>query len=220
MPNLWIFGDSFSAKADNAKAECWPSLLANKLGVSTYSEIALAGVSNDWIFYMLTSNFNKMSSGDWVVVQTTQMHRQWFFEDLPDIANYWIKDFEKYVSTDRAKAVNMYVEHLQQDRIDHVRWVQFSLALERLTQLVDVNMLILPGFNPVNGVSGTLDDVSAGEFVDRNFRQTYFDNNNGKDPRHNHLSPENHRVLADKVFNFFKKHELVDLKSGFKTKFL
>jgi hypothetical protein len=221
MPGkLWLFGDSFTSQAINNSEQCWPNLLATKLGISEYENFAECGVSNDWIFYMLTSNINNLEVDDFVVVQTTQKHRQWFFENQPTIANYWIKDFSKFVTAEQSLAVDKYVEHLQTDKLDDVRWVQFSLALERLAQLLPVNMLVLPGFNSVNGVIGTLVDTSENEFVTANGAQKYFDNNDGKDPRNNHLSTENHQILVDKIFKFFNAGEMIDLTTDFKKSFL
>jgi hypothetical protein len=219
MPKLWLYGDSFTLH-DKADVNSWPALLAQKLCVPQYTVNAYAGASNDWIFYMLTTTISEMSIGDYVVVQTTQKHRQWFFESQPSVSNYWIKDLEKFVAPDKVKAVDMYIEHLQRDQIDDIRWTQFSLALERLTRLIDVNFLILPGFNLVNGVAGTLATVSDDEFLVSERIQPYFDSYNGIDPRSNHLSPNNHQVLADKIFNFFNVGQPIDLTSNFETKFL
>lgn len=220
MPKLWLYGDSFTVQPGKDTKDIWQSVLSRRLNAREYTNHAQAGVSNDWIFHQLTTTLKDMSQDDYVVVQTTQKHRQWFFESQPAIANYWIKDLERFVTTDKVKAVDAYVEHLQRDRLDDLRWVQFSLALERLTQLVDVNVLVLPGFSPVNGVTGTLATVSDEEFIDSNGIQAYFDRSNGIDPRSNHLSPANHIVLADKIFDFFNKGKLVDLTTGFETKFL
>jgi hypothetical protein len=81
-------------------------------------------------------------------------------------------------------------------------------------------MLVLPGFNSVNGVTGTLVDTSENEFVAAAGAQKYFDNNDGKDPRNNHLSTENHQILADKIFKFFNAGEMIDLTTDFKKSFL
>ena len=220
MAKLWVFGDSFSDMPQTGMEHSWQNLLANKLKITEIENRASPGVSNDWIFYTVTSNINNLTGDDYVVIQTTQKHRQWFFQDQPTISNYWIKDFERFVTPDQSKAVDMYAEHLQSDLIDDIRWTQFSLALERLTRLVDTNILILPGFNSVNGVIGTLLEVSDSEFINQDNIKQYFYSNQGIDPRNNHLSTENHKILAEKIFNFFSNNEMIDLTTGFKKQFL
>ena len=220
MSKLWVFGDSFSDAPQTRIEYSWQNLLANALKLDTIENRASPGVSNDWIFYIVTKNISNITNDDYVIIQTTQKHRQWFFQDQPTIANYWIKDFEKFVTKEQNQAVDMYVEHLQSDRIDDVRWAQFSLAIERLTYLVDTNILILPGFNSVNGVTGTLVNVSETEFITADSPQRYYDSHNGKDPRHNHLSAENHQILADKIFKFFNEGNVIDLTTDFKKSFL
>lgn len=220
MSKLWVFGDSFSDMPQTRTEYSWQNLLANKLRITGIENRACPGASNDWIFYTVTSNINNLAGDDYVVIQTTQKHRQWFFRDRPTIGNYWIADFEKFVTPDQRKAVDMYVDHLQSDLIDNVRWTQFSLALERLTPSIAARVLVLPGFESVNGVIGTLLEVSDNEFIDQENIQQYFYSNQGIDPRNNHLSAENHKILAEKIFNFFSNNEMIDLTTEFKKQFL
>ena len=226
---LWVFGDSFSTqdlpptpsnptgKMDHLS---WVAHTCKGLNILEANIHADYGVSNEWIFHEFTTNLNSMEPGDYVIIQPTQKHRQWFFED-PCISNYWIKDLERHVSPEENKAIEMYVTHLQNDKLDDLRYVQFCLALERLSQLAQhLRILVLPGFFSVNGVIGTLVSVSDAEFDETATAQKYYDANDGKDPRLNHMSADNHEILGAKIVDFFNNGVTVDLQSGFKTGFL
>jgi hypothetical protein len=79
----------------------------------------------------------------------------------------------------------------------------------------DVNFLILPGFDSVPGVIGNLtSDICNFELG--NGQKDFFEKHNGFDPRLNHMSIENHIVLADKIVDYFKNDTVLDLTTGFK----
>lgn len=218
-PNLWIFGDSFSVPSavwnTHPDFDNWIDIVASRLGVEGYNYSAEWGVSNDWIFAQLIDKLNDIPSGDYVIVQTTQKHRQWFFEDQPDLSNYYVMNFEKQVSEAKANAVKEYITHLQNDNLDHIRYIQFCLALERLCSIFDnLKILILPGFWSLNGCVGNLVTVSDNEFTSKTHHE-FYEKNNGKDPRVNHLSENNHKILANKILDFFQTGSTVDLTQGF-----
>ena len=226
---IWVFGDSFSTQEmpptpsnPDGKIEHWSWLahVSKGLNITEGHVHADYGVSNDWIFHQFTTNINDIDAGDYVIIQTTQKHRQWFFED-PCISNYWLKDLEQHVSKEENKAVEDYVTYLQNDRLDDLRYVQFCLALERLAQLAQhLRILVLPGFFGVNGVIGTMIDVCDAEFDKSTTAQHYYNANDGKDPRLNHMSAENHEILGNKIVDFFNNGTTVDLTTGFKSGFL
>lgn len=222
--SLWIFGDSFaSAPEETGHADkAWTKQVAEALGCDTYRNYAMPGVSNDYIFHHLSESINKMAEGDYCIIQTTQKHRQWFFND-PTLANYSIGDLGDYITKDQAKAIEYYITHLQSDSLDHTRFIQFSLALERIASLVKhVRFLILPGFWGAHGVTGTMITVCDNEFISVEGIADYYNSGdrNGKDPRCNHMSPVNHKVMADKVVDFFTTGKFIDLTTGFEQHFL
>jgi hypothetical protein len=230
MPNkFWVFGDSFSTQdlpptPSNPSGKMdhlsWLGHVCKGLQIQEANIHADYGVSNDWIFHEFTTNINNMEEGDYVIIQPTQKHRQWFFED-PCISNYWIKDLEHHVSKEESTAVEMYVTHLQNDKLDDLRYVQFCLALERLGQLAQhLRILVLPGFFGVNGVIGTLVSISDAEFDKTTTAQKYYDANDGKDPRLNHMSAVNHEILGNKIVEFFNTGASIDLTKDFKAGFL
>lgn len=226
MSKLWIYGDSFSMPPSLALAPLdyatWTEQVCQQLGCNEIMNRARPGVSNDYIFSEIIKDTNSMELGDFCIIQTTQKNRQWFFED-PELSNYKIGDLHDYISRDQANAVKQYVTHLQRDELDDLRFIQFSLALERITTLAGhVRMLILPGFFGAHNIEGYLIKVSDNEFIDLNDLKTFYnkDGRLGRDPRHNHISPNNHVILANKVVNFFTTGQLVDLTTGFEKYFL
>lgn len=220
MPKLWIFGDSFSTKApNNLEYPTWTEVVTTRLNVTCCENFSMNGVSNDYIFYKLAEQFKKMSQDDYVIVQTSQKNRQWFFND-PSLSNYTMGDLAKYITSDQSLALDYFLTQLQNDELDEIRYVQFSLALERMTDVLrHTRMLILPGFVPVHGVTGSLLEVSQGEFKDLSTVKSFYkkDGKVGIDPRHNHLLPENHVTLANKIVEYFTTGNMIDLSCDFKN---
>lgn len=214
---LWIFGDSFSAMpAEKIDFALWPSLVASGLGFIEYENKAQYGVSNDWIFHEYMTYLNDMESGDYVIIQPTQKYRQWFFED-PTLSNYYLKDLDQHISAEQYSAIKSYITHLQRDIIDELRYGQFILALERLSELAKhLKILVLPGFFGIAGVKGSLISVCDGEFDNGDHLIRWIKSHDGKDPRPNHMSEANHKILADKILNFFQTGQPIDLDADFK----
>jgi len=213
---LWIFGDSFSAMPKGEfNFPLWHELVASGLGFTGYENRAETGVSNDWIFHEYTTYLNEMEPGDYVIIQPTQKYRQWFFED-PTLSNYYLKDLDQHVSKEQFNAVKQYITHLQRDIIDELRYAQFILSLERLSEMAKhVRILVLPGFFGVAGVQGSLISICDGEFDNEDHVVRWIKAHDGKDPRPNHMSETNHKVLADKILNFFSTGQPIDLNNGF-----
>jgi hypothetical protein len=220
--NLWVFGDSFSAlPKTSADHDLWTEIVsANLIGIKEHKNFAAWGVSNDYIFHLLVENVNSMQMGDYVIIQPTQRHRQWFFDD-PELGNYWIKDLNKYVSKEQSTAVEYYTNYLQKDYVDDLRYRQFIMSLERLAQIAEhLRILVLPGFWPVPGVTGALIDICDGEFFDLNNIIKWLDETKGKDPRYNHMSKNNHAILAEKIISFFKDGKVIELNTEFEKGFI
>jgi len=221
MAKLWIFGDSFSMPLPiDSKFDSWPLQLARRLGVESSMNFAMPGVGNDYIFHRLSEHLNQTEEGDYIVIQTTNKSRQWFFDD-PVLSNYSIRDMHTYITKEQHRALQEYVTHLQHDTIDELRYVQFSLALERISQMVShAKVLILPGFHNTSGITGTLIQICDEEFVSIDTIPSFYEANDGKDPRHNHLSNNNHNMLTEKIIDFFTLGKFIDLTTDFEKHFL
>jgi len=221
--NLWIFGDSFSAQPNiEHDYPVWTEIVAHHFKLPHYWNWARMGCANDFIFNEFTSRINEMNEGDFVIIQPTSPHRQWFFED-PELCNYLIQDLGKFITSDEKKAVDLYIKHLQNDKLDNIRYSQFGLALERISAMTPhLRILVLPAFYAVSGVTGYLTAISDGEHADLSPEAIvkWYKLHNGKDPRVMHLSPQNHPILAQKIIEFYETGKSIDLTTGFEQGFI
>ena len=74
-------------------------------------------------------------------------------------------------------------------------------------------LCILPGFtntdmHDTTDNNATLKTIDEQEFAQLQDKEMY-------DKRLNHMSKENHTILADKVYNFLSTGEKIDLSNGF-----
>lgn len=231
---LYVFGDSFSTANRGLEKRLeglpdwlplensWTDIVSQKLtGSIEHINDAMSGCANEFIFQCFLNRQSEMKSGDCVIVQLTSMYRHWFFDNKPWLSNYTSTQYTigHDISKEESTAIEMYVKYLFcQNRItatyngfiSGVTYISSVLAKE------NVRVLILPGFQPVYGVNGTLATVAESEFLNEKIGAEYYQKVQG-DCRVNHLSEQNHIVLANKVYNFFKTGEMVDLTTEFKT---
>lgn len=235
---LWVFGDSYSVDSTFMKNNpdysqfiwepdnCWVEKLAEKLYGDKHQRKIFAeyGVSNDWIFHSVTEQFDNIKPNDYVIVQLSSSSRKWFFEDRPKCSNILSTAFRvgEDISKEEDKAIKMYGKYLHNLNLDDIIYKSYVLSLEYIALFFrqnDVKMIVLPGFHDVNGVKGNLGDICFNEFADEKSRTMFYDGGT-VDPRMNHITPDNHEILAEKIYRFFEHGETVDLTSGFKLKVL
>ena len=222
---LWIFGDSFSIPSE-FKHEClwnytenWIDQVAADLeiknGISNFSQF---GCSNDYIFKNLIEQSNNFNKNDYVIIQLTSGSRKWFFEDEPALSNL-NKLNPLAFKKEQYTAIKYYINNLQNQNLDDIQYTAYVYALLYLMSAKpNVNFVVLPGFTDFPGVNGNLyDDVCEKEFEDSSVRDVFY-KKTGYDPRLNHMTHENHKVLAEKIVNKFKNNEMIDLTTGFETK--
>jgi hypothetical protein len=88
MKNVWSFGCSFSSGYLDVKREdTYCSLLAKDLGFKS-NNFAEPGFCNERIFNTLTSNLDKIKTGDVVIYQFTFFNRIGLFKDKNNIHTY------------------------------------------------------------------------------------------------------------------------------------
>lgn len=232
---LYIFGDSFSVP-DAHKNEVvgpkglvtfmpleknWTRIVSESIiGDDNHVNDALLGCSNEYILHTLRDRESSFKSGDCVIVQLTSYYREWFFEDKPGMANFinakWVPGV--HVTKEQAKALEMYKQYLYSD---HRLLLHYDAILDAITFRTilyaqqGIRCLILPGFHNVAGVEGTMFKTSGSEFDSEETAAIYRAETG--DLRYNHFSEVNHKILADKVIDFFNTGKTVDLTSDFKT---
>ena len=107
MPKLWVFGDSFvvdqkDMEASNQRREDhgmfppfqeiennWVGIVSEKLtGDRRHNNKAIAGCSNEYIFYKLIEHAGQFQEGDYVILSLTAENRRWLIDRLPHLANW------------------------------------------------------------------------------------------------------------------------------------
>lgn len=220
---LWIFGDSFSVRhrTEDNTHPIWFDILADNLGINDEKIYSEWGVSNEFIFGQFLYQVDNFRERDVIIIQLTEWTRQWFFPDMPNIANiHNIKNMDKNLSKERFNAIKQYITHLNFDSVNELRYIMLLHALKNISNMMDkYNILVLPGFHEISGVKGTLLEVCEKEFISKDSADRWY-KTHGIDPRTCHLSEPNHIILAEKITNCFLKGEPVDLTTGFKEGFL
>lgn len=234
---LWIFGDSWSALFPNYDPErVWTRQLAHRLsqhlghGVQLRN-ISLVGSAQDWMISEYVSALEQIEPDDYVVIILTSPARYWYFEEIPSLSNWNILDFDSVVSKERARAVELYIKHIQRPHIDSVALLgRLSIiAYETLTRGFR-RPLIVKGFiqdlgpaeyfKELNIAEGELTFIQYGEYQDKarvehlsaQGQPGYF---KGADCRFNHLCLSNHDVLVDKFLEGMIADTSPDLTTGF-----
>jgi len=224
---LWIFGDSFSV-ATYAMTKTpptfmpWTDQITLQLGFEEHHNYAEWGVSNDFILSQLFKFADNIQPNDYVILQLTECSRQWFFKDKPHFSNFKsIVNADTELSKQEINACNEYMKYLQRDEIDKHRYGITCLAIEQLKTMFNTwHILVLPGFHSYHNVNGTLIDICNNEFAESTKIDQWYAKHDRFDPRPNHMSKNNHKVLADKIIDYFKFGTSLDLTVGFEQKFL
>lgn len=238
---LYVFGDSFSHPIShfNSSNELrrsqkefpdfyplehnWVNLVAKELtGTQEHINDSMAGCANEFIFHRYMAYMNEYKKGDYIIVCLTSQDRRWLVERCPHLSNWANSKIDPGVKGGVTKqehnAIHQYAKYLHSDIASNaiynsIIWaiIHGAVNLEPL----GVKVLILPGFHPINGVTGTLTETSFGEFDSIKTLDTFYKKTN--DSRWNHFSEQNHQILANKVCKFFTDFERVDLTTGFET---
>mgnify|MGYP001568055860 CR=1 FL=1 len=237
---LFVFGDSFShdfsdfessnniRKSENLFPTYqpiehnWVNLVAKKLtGTTKQVNDSMAGCANEFIFHRFMSRIDEIQDGDYVIVSFTSQSRRWLVERSPHLSNWANSKIDPVaggITKSEYNAMQQYAKYLHSDMAANAIYNSVFWATVRAAETLqhrNVKVLLLPGFDPIAGVSGTLTDASFAEFDNTNTRSKFYKKTN--DSRWNHFSDENHKILADKVCTFFKDYTPVDLTTGFKN---
>jgi hypothetical protein len=231
---LYIFGDSFSVPHEHRDEiqgptglvkflpleKNWTSIVNEQLNGSVdHINDSIIGCSNEYIFHKLRERESSFKTNDCVIIQLTSYFREWFFEDKPHMANYLNAKFIPgvHVTKEQNEALEMYKRHLYSNHRCALQYDAIVGAINFRTRLYGecgIRCLILPGFHDIQGVTGNMFDASNFEFDCGETSQAYYQKG---DLRFNHFSEVNHKILADKVIEFFNTGETVDFTTDFKT---
>jgi len=229
---LWIFGDSYSIPRDYSETDAvgaagvdqniyntnWIQEVEKKLNVTDLKIYSNFGVSNEWIFKNVMEQSNNFRPEDYVILQLTNCNRHWWFPEDPAGSNLAQSVSHPDWSKEKRKAIELHLKYLQNDQMDNLIYSAtiYSFLYIKLA-LPGIKLLFLPGWGAAPETIGNLTDNICNAEFDNNKTQQIFYNKTGYDFRLNHMSIENHYVLADKICDYFNNHIPVDLTSGFKT---
>ena len=218
MSTLWVFGDSFAA--DFQVDYSWYEQLGNKLGC-TVANCALPGVDNTWIVHQFQTYMDQMQEDDYVVTMLTDPRRFWLFEKVPNLSN-WYNIHESYwkiaddaVSRSESKAAKEFTKHLWHEPL--------ATTIHHMAQyyvMSHPNSRVVQNFFQIDGINGSMIDIARNEHIGDTIEEK-FANAFLEDKRANHMSPENHAIFADKMYEWFTQPgQILDLSTGFKENFL
>jgi hypothetical protein len=230
---LYVFGDSYSCDSRYYNTlnkerthkffpleKNWTSILSEKLtGNTEHINDSVVGCSNEFIFHRLMTRMSELKEGDYVVVSATSVNRRWLIERRPDVALHRATsniDVEPGITKEEREAILQYTRYLHSDIAAETIHDAIFLATVYTAQRVEnlgVKFLIIPGFRDIPGVNGNLFDLSNSEFDDPETYNKFY--KKSSDLRWNHLTEINHKILADKVFDFFTENKMLDLTIGF-----
>jgi hypothetical protein len=229
MSTLWVFGDSYTHHSESNQEVCWTYQLAKKLGVKTYYNRSQYGVSNEYICSGFEEVGEKIKPTDFIILIVTWKGRQWFFEERPEISNLNMMShglIDKEYGKQYTKAVKQFEKYLDNDRLVNIKLTWYYGYLNFIETHFP-NTLIIPGFD--NGmhsdynfqVEGNLYSIGKNEFEtpaigDKIFTKKWA----SLDRRVGHLAKENHKILAEKVYNTFTHKHILDLNNGYKKEFI
>ncbi len=234
---LWIFGDSWSALyPDYDPIGVWTRQLAHRLsnhlghGVQLRNA-SLVGSAQDWMISEYLNVLEEIAPQDYVVIILTSPARYWYFEDIPSLSNWNILDFDSVVNKERARAVELYIKHIQRPQLDNIALLgRLSvIAHETLTRNLRRPLLVkgfiqdlgpAVNFKQLNIAQGVLSEIQYAEYQNKDLVERLAEQGQpgyfkGADCRFNHLCLRNHDVLADKFLQGLITDTSPDLTQGF-----
>lgn len=233
MPSLVSIGDSFVDIARDARS--FPRLLAAGLGLQLSERNPAAGASSlDHLFMrQWPAALGMLSHGDTLLIGLTNPDRTFFFPmdhmlSMPAcVDDGWMEDrpHKPYRwSSEEKEALGLYYRHLHSDA-RNLEWLRsWFHYVDSTCSRLGIRALVLDCFDATAGVQhppsgniiraiGSLSQVSRSEI--RGQRTADYLARH-VDPRINHMTLANHRILATKLLDAMREHTL-DLREGFVT---
>jgi hypothetical protein len=240
MTKLYVIGDSFSAievrphsskaakpypEYDYGTSIYWPKQLADKLGADLIN-LSKIGCSQDFEWHNIYEHRDQITPDDYVVIVLTEINRFWYLDNSPEFSRPDLllqypdlqgvgdtaMQFSRYIQRDSLTVLNLENRLGALSYIAHTQCWRNPLVLYAMSQISDVERY----FNNLDFSKGTLTDLAINE-VGIGVNQEYYNNKiiKGIDPRYNHLTMSNHKILVDKLYNYFTENTPVDLTTNF-----
>ena len=217
MSKLWIIGDSYCFTPPSESNEnIWSVSLAKKLNYDL-ENISSLGTCQDWSMFAINHEKHKITVDDQIVIVLTDPARFWFFEDMPDITNSWITDFDKAVGSDRAKAAEGYFKYIQRPSLDilmlnhRLGWLNNLSSVKKWKKIIVIRGFeqFIPDIEEYTNLQFAIGDLYKVSYNEGVLETA------GTDIRFNHLCLSNHKILSDKIANSIISNNDLDLTTGF-----
>lgn len=224
MKKLWVFGDSFTVHSEKNQEISWTYKLAKKLGVKEYRNHSQFGASNEYITAYLEASLKDIDKDDYIIILVTFKSRIWFFYDHPELSNLNAATddlIKKAYGKNTVKAVEYYQKYLESERVQSLRLNWYYGYLQHLESFYP-NLMIIPAFD--NGFHldnnyetiGSLFTIGENEYESLDVKSKVFIKRwNRFDMRSGHMCPDNHDILAEKIYNTYTNKIPLDLNNGF-----
>jgi hypothetical protein len=231
-PTLWIVGDSFSQPRKTFdRPTIWPEIVPALLSVDLKVNVELVneswmGVSQDycWMYLQRWVHEGRIQPEDYVIVIMTHPNRYWYLEAHPDLSNgHYTMDLDDYVTADQSQAIKLYMKEIQRPQLDTIQqlnrlgWLanavgQYHLRRPLVIRAFDFDLYEGEKYTNLNVAQGDLYSLQNREFLaaDQTDDTTtrYFE---GIDPRYNHLTLSNHKILAGLISDSLINDTQLDL---------
>lgn len=220
---LWVLGDSFAAdetfKNLNGvvRHDRWWEQLAKKLNLNV-KNYAKSGTSIDYSSLMFHQIFDEIKRKDVIVLALTDVQRQWIVKDNPTVTSFRMFEKMEELGHFSKELLNHGIFHFTESlnpEVESASAVNFINSVSYLTLKKDVKFIILPCFNHGHDPMVEAKNIVLGKNVISpkkgqclwTISISEFKGKSKKlpkqviDHRFNHLSPENHTILANKIYN-------------------
>lgn len=236
--NIWLFGDSY---AGDVVQDLDIPLYYNVLKKHYLAELHNHGRPGSSLQYMydkfnyIRCNFEK---NDIVIICLTEVFRQYFFENRPQIsmAQEWALSL---CDEPERNAIHSFFKILHNGNNDFVNLLNFMYNLEDISTRLDLRTIVLTmcnsshlygdekslifsdiTYSSVTMATGFLNSISRSETSDSKISDLLYRRTMYPDPRPNHLCISNHKILAQKIIDNIDDGCPIDLTTGFLTDLL
>jgi hypothetical protein len=212
MMQLWIYGDSYAV--DWREPWVWQRQFAKRMGVERVYNQACSGTNNEWILKTFADDGAQQKPGDIALIFLTDTTRRWWIEDRPELSNLAsiinTKDANEFKNQDPKvfDAIIDYYTYLHRPDLTDFRLAMMTDFIRVKSIERELRLQVIPCFNmnidwtdlyPVHG--NMTFSICDKEFVSFDEIDEWY--NTSIDTRANHMTLENHTVLADKLYERF-----------------
>ena len=231
-PRLFVVGDSFSVNPpEDEQFRNWVQQARDHLSELegrpvTLINNSIMGACQDWAWYSLHDWMHRITPEDYVIVAVTHPARFWFLESMPDLTNAAVIDLDRWVTKDQAKAIELFIKHIQRPALDtmwladRMGWLAYQVYRRKLKRPLMIpcfaqDLMDTENFKELNWCKGILmNDIQYWEFEDptddANIKYFF-----GVDPRYNHMCKRNHSILGHRVAQALFTDSQLDITHGF-----